>query len=102
MIKTNRSSSLTGLPQDIGRLEALSVNDNPLETQVRIVGSNPVIKKTINSLNLKDRKGKPLSIPDLAKQLKIEGIKGTDIVQLSYKSSDRDLAAKIVNEVIDS
>lgn len=102
MIKTNRSSSLTGLTQDIGRLEALNVNDNPLETQVRIVGSNPVIEKTINSLNLKDSKGKPLSIPDLAKQLKIEGIKGTDVVQLSYKGSNPELAAKIVNEVIDS
>lgn len=102
MIKTNRSSSLTGLPQDIGRLEALNVNDNPLETQVRIVGSNPVIEKTINSLKLKNSEGKPLSIPDLAQQLKIEGIKGTDIVQLSSKGNDPELAAKIVNEVIDS
>ncbi|MDZ8069199.1 MAG: polysaccharide biosynthesis tyrosine autokinase [Nostoc sp. DedQUE08] len=102
MIKTNRSSSLTGLPDDIGRLEALNVNDNPLETQVRVIGSNPVIEKTINSLNLKDSQGKLLSIPDLAKQLKIEGIKGTDIVQLSYKGGDPELAAKIVNEVIDS
>ncbi|MEH2086424.1 GumC family protein [Nostoc sp.] len=102
MIKTNRSSSLTGLPDDIGRLEALNVNDNPLETQVRVIGSNPVIEKTINSLNLKDSQGKLLSIPDLAKQLKIEGIKGTDVVQLSYKGGDPKLAAKIVNEVIDS
>ena len=102
MIKTNRSSSLTGLPDDIGRLEALNVNDNPLETQVRVIGSNPVIEKTINSLNLKDSQGKLLSIPDLAKQLKIEGIKGTDVVQLSYKGGDPELAAKIVNKVIDS
>ncbi|MBN3885060.1 MULTISPECIES: GumC family protein [unclassified Nostoc] len=102
MIKTNNSSSLTGSPQDIGRLEALNINDNPLETQVRVIGSNPVIEKTINSLNLKDSQGKPLSIPDLAKQLKIEGIKGTDVVQLSYKGGDPQLAAKIVNEVIDS
>ncbi|MBN4003546.1 polysaccharide biosynthesis tyrosine autokinase [Nostoc sp. LPT] len=102
MIKTNRSSSLTGLPDDIGRLEALNVNDNPLETQVRVIGSNPVIEKTINSLNLKDSQGKLLSIPDLAKQLKIEGIKGTDVVQLSYKGGDPELAAKIINEVIDS
>ncbi|MEH1948783.1 MAG: polysaccharide biosynthesis tyrosine autokinase [Nostoc sp.] len=102
MIKTNRSSSLTGLPDDIGRLEALNVNDNPLETQVRVIGSNPVIEKTINSLNLKDSQGKLLSIPDLAKQLKIEGIKGTDVVQLSYKGGDPKLAAKIINEVIDS
>ncbi|MBN3927793.1 polysaccharide biosynthesis tyrosine autokinase [Nostoc sp. NMS4] len=102
MIKTNRSSSLTGLSDDIGRLEALNVNDNPLETQVRVIGSNPVIEKTINSLNLKDSRGKLLSIPDLAKQLKIEGIKGTDVVQLSYKGGNPELAAKIVNEVIDS
>ncbi|MHC5760277.1 GumC family protein [Nostoc sp.] len=102
MIKTNNSSSLTGSPQDIGRLEALNINDNPLETQVRVIGSNPVIEKTINSLNLKDSQGKLLSIPDLAKQLKIEGIKGTDVVQLSYKGGDPQLAAKIVNEVIDS
>lgn len=102
MIKTNRSSSLTGLSEDIGRLEALNVNDNPLETQVRVIGSNPVIEKTINSLNLKDSKGKLLSIPGLAKQLKIEGIKGTDVVQISYKGGNPELAAKIVNKVIDS
>ncbi|MEH1870774.1 GumC family protein [Nostoc sp.] len=102
MIKTNRSSSLTGLSEDIGRLEALNVNDNPLETQVRVIGSNPVMEKTINSLNLKDSKGKLLLIPDLAKQLKIEGIKGTDVVQISYKGSNPELAAKIVNKVIDS
>ncbi|MEH2432683.1 MAG: polysaccharide biosynthesis tyrosine autokinase [Nostoc sp.] len=102
MIKTNRSSSLTGLSEDIGRLEALNVNDNPLETQVRVIGSNPVIEKTINSLSLKDSKGKLLSIPDLAKQLKIEGIKGTDVVQISYKGGNPELTAKIVNKVIDS
>ncbi|MEH2392428.1 MAG: polysaccharide biosynthesis tyrosine autokinase [Nostoc sp.] len=102
MIKTNRSSSLTGLPEDIGRLEALNMNDNPLETQVKVIGSNPVIEKTINSLNLKDSQGKLLSIPSLAKQLKIEGIKGTDVVQLSYQGGDPEQAAKIVNEVIDS
>lgn len=102
MIKTNRTSSLTGLPQDIGRLEALNMNDNPLETQVRVVGSNPVIEKTINSLNLQDSEGKLLSIPQLARQLKIEGIKGTDVVQLSYQGGDPELAAKVVNKVIDS
>ncbi|MBN3909813.1 MAG: polysaccharide biosynthesis tyrosine autokinase [Nostoc sp. NMS1] len=102
MIKTNRSSSLTGLSDDIGRLEALNINDNPLETQVRVIGSNPVIYRTINTLSLKNNKGKMLSIPDLASQLKIEGIKGTDVVQISYKSTDPELAAKIVNEVIKS
>lgn len=102
MIKTNRSSSLTGVSEDIGRLEALNLNDNPLETQVRVIGSNPVIEKTINLLHLKDTKGKPLTITELANQLKIEGIKGTDVVQLSYKGSDPQLAATIINQVMKS
>lgn len=102
MIKTNRTSSLTGLPQDIGRLESLNTNDNPLETQVRIIGSNPVLEKTIKELQLKDKADKPLSIRIFAQQLKIEGIKGTDVVQLSYKSNDPALAAQVVNKVIDN
>ncbi|MBD2504253.1 GumC family protein [Anabaena azotica] len=102
MIKTNRTFSLTGLPQDIGKLESLNVNDNPLETQVRIIGSNPVLETTIKTLNLKDAKGKPLSIPLFARQLTIQGIKGTDVVQLTYKSNDPQQAAKVVNTVINS
>lgn len=102
MIKTNRTFSLTGLPQDIGKLESLNVNDNPLETQVRIIGSNPVLERTIKTLNLKENNGKPLSIPMFARQLQIEGIKGTDVVQISYKSGDAQQAAKVVNTVIKS
>ncbi len=101
MIKTNRTSSLAGLPEDIGRLESLSQNENPLETQVRVVASNPVLEKTIQSLNLKDAKG-TLPIPTLATKLKIEGIKGSDVIQISYKDDNPDLAAKVVNQVIDN
>ncbi|GAB1545074.1 polysaccharide biosynthesis tyrosine autokinase [Scytonema sp. NUACC21] len=102
MIKTNRTSSLTGLPQDIGRLEALNQNDNPLETQVKIVSSNPVLQETIRSLNLKDSKGNPLPIRDLAAALKIVGIKGSDVIQISYINNDPVLASKVVNTVIDT
>jgi len=102
MIKTNRTSSLAGLPEDIGRLESLSQNENPLETQVRVVASNPVLEKTIQSLNLKDAKGQLLPIRALAGKLKIEGIKGSDVIQLSYKDNDPQLAAKVVNQVIDN
>ena len=37
-----------------------------------------------------------------SQELKIEGIKGTDVVQISYKNNNPELAAKIVNEVIKS
>jgi capsular exopolysaccharide synthesis family protein len=101
MIKTNRASSLTGLTQDIGRLEALNQNENPLETQVKIVTSNPVLQETIRLLNLKNAKGSPLPIRDFAAKLKVEGIKGSDVVQISYGDNNPELAAKAVNTVID-
>ena len=101
MIKTNRTSSLTGLTQDIGRLEPLNQNENPLETQVKIVASNPVLQETIRLLNLKNAKGNPLPIRDFAAKLKVEGIKGSDVVQITYGDNNPELAAKAVNTVID-
>ncbi|MBW4502121.1 MAG: polysaccharide biosynthesis tyrosine autokinase [Scytonema hyalinum WJT4-NPBG1] len=101
MIKTNRTSSLTGLTQDIGRLEALNQNENPLETQVKVVASNPVFEETIESLELTDNKGKPLSIRDFGAKVKVEGIKGSDVIQISYADNNPELASKVVNTVID-
>ncbi|MBA3921005.1 MAG: GumC family protein, partial [Nostocaceae cyanobacterium] len=100
LIKTNRVSSLTGLGEDIGRLESLAVVNSPLDTQAKIVASVPVIQETINVLNLKDQKNKPLKVNDLLKKLKIEGAKGTDVLQISYKDTDPQLAAKVVNTII--
>ncbi|MBD0262305.1 MAG: polysaccharide biosynthesis tyrosine autokinase [Tolypothrix sp. Co-bin9] len=102
MIKTNRASSLTGLTQDIGRLEPLNQNENPLETQVKIVTSNPVLQETIRLLDLKNAKGSPLPIRDFAAKLKVEGIKGSDVVQITYGDNNPELAAKAVNTVIDT
>ncbi|MBD2603160.1 polysaccharide biosynthesis tyrosine autokinase [Scytonema hofmannii FACHB-248] len=102
MIKTNRTSSLTGLTQDIGRLEALNQNENPLETQVKIVTSNPVLQETIRLLNLKNAKGNPLPIRDFAAKLKVEGIKGSDVVQITYGDNNPELASKAVNTVINT
>ncbi len=102
MIKTNRTSSLTGVSENLGKLEALSQNENPLETQVKVVASNPVLQETIRSLKLKDAKGKLLSIPDFVAKLKVEGIKGSDVVQISYKDNNPQIAAKVVNTIIDT
>ncbi len=102
MIKTNRTSSLTGVSENLGKLEALSQNENPLETQVKVVASNPVIQETIRLLQLKDAKGKLLSIQDFVTNLKVEGIKGSDVVQISYKDNNPQITAKAVNTIIDT
>ncbi len=52
LFKTNRSSSLTGLAEDVGRLEALGFNNNPLDTQAQIVNSGPVLQETFSLIAL--------------------------------------------------
>ena len=100
MIKSNRTSSLTGLSEDLGRLEALTQNNNPLDTQTRIVTSNPVIEETIRELDLRDEEGKLIPIPALAGGLNVEGIKGSDVLLISYSDQNPEKAAKVVNTVI--
>ncbi len=101
LISKNQTSSLTGLGEAIGRLESLKANDStgtPLDTQVQIITSIPVIEETIKSLNLKDSKGKLLKeiLPD---QLKVEGVKGTDVVKIAYTDKNPQVAAAVVNKI---
>ncbi|MCX7593292.1 MAG: polysaccharide biosynthesis tyrosine autokinase [Fischerella sp.] len=102
LIKTNRTSSLTGLGGDLGRLESLVQENSPVDTQAKIVTSVPVIQETITELELTDDEGKPLKVRDFLENLKVEGAKGTDVLQISYSDPDPELAAKIVNKVIDA
>ncbi|KAB8320953.1 polysaccharide biosynthesis tyrosine autokinase [Tolypothrix campylonemoides VB511288] len=100
LIKTNRTSSLTGLGEALGRLESLGVNNNPSDTQAKIVASVPVIQETITELDLRDKRGKPLTIQELSKKLKIKGDKGTEVLEVSYTDTNPTLAAKVVNKLM--
>lgn len=100
LIKTNRTSSLTGLGEALGRLDALTMESNPSETQAKIVASVPVIQETIAELDLRDEKGKRITIEELTNALKISSLKGTEILQVSYTHKNPKLAAQVVNQVM--
>lgn len=100
MIKTNRTSSLTGLGEAIGRLDTLTTENNPSDTQAKIVASVPVLQATVRELNLRDDQGKLLTIEELTKILKINSVKGTEVLQVAYTDNDPALAAKVVNKVM--
>jgi len=53
LIRTNETSSLTGLGEAIGKLESLTTTNNPLETQAKIVTSVPVLQKLLEHLTSK-------------------------------------------------
>ena len=98
--KNNNVSSLSGLGGQIGELSGITNLSNPLDTEAEVIQSHPLIKETINKLNLKDKEGETLSHEAFLKLLSVKSIRGTDVMQLSYKSTDPKEAAKVVNSLM--
>jgi polysaccharide biosynthesis transport protein len=90
-------SSLTGLSEKVGALNTLTNSSNPLETEAEIIRSNSIVQKTIDQLKLKDKDGKTLRIRNFIKQLRVQSVRDTDVIELSYRSANPQEAAAIVN-----
>ncbi|GAB4383877.1 MAG: polysaccharide biosynthesis tyrosine autokinase [Elainellaceae cyanobacterium] len=101
MFKSNRTSVLTGLGEDIGQLEALGYQNNPLDTQAEIVKSLPVLQEVIQVLDLEDDEGELIKPQDLSEELRVEGVRGTDVLTIGYESDDPEEAAAVVNQIME-
>ncbi|MBD2197812.1 MULTISPECIES: GumC family protein [Calothrix] len=98
--KQSGVSSLSGLSSQVGELSGLTNFSNPVDTEAEVIRSNPIVQRTITSLNLKDKQGKPLSIEKFLKQLKLKTIRGTDVMQISYRSTNPQEAANVINSLM--
>lgn len=95
--KTNRVSSLTSISEPTGELSGITQQSKPLDTEAEVIYSNPIVKKTIDTMNLKDKHGKLLEVDDFIKLLKVKSVKDTDVLALSYRSNNPEQAAAVVN-----
>ncbi|OUL37704.1 chain-length determining protein [Nostoc sp. T09] len=98
--KQSGVSSLSGLSSQVGELSGLTNLSNPVDTEAEVIRSNPIVQKTITSLNLKDKSGKLVSIERFLKVLKLKTIRGTDVMQLSYRSTNPQEAASVINSLM--
>ncbi len=98
--KTNRTSSLIDVSQKIGELSGLTQQSNPLETEAEIIRSYPIIQKTITDLHLKDQQGKSLETEKFLKTLKVKAVKGTDVLALSYSSTNVQEPVTVLNTLM--
>ncbi|MBW4506546.1 MAG: polysaccharide biosynthesis tyrosine autokinase [Scytonematopsis contorta HA4267-MV1] len=98
--KTDRATSLTGLSEQMGEINSVNQGSNPLDTEAEVIRSYPIVSKTISNLQLMDKQGNPLEIDDFLRKLKVKSIRGTDILSLSYRSTNRQEAADVVNLLI--
>ncbi|HEY9658245.1 MAG TPA: polysaccharide biosynthesis tyrosine autokinase [Allocoleopsis sp.] len=102
LFESNRTPALTGVGENIGQLEALGFQNNPLDTQAEVVRSIPVLEEAIRTLDLKDSEGELMQPEVLAKQLTIKGIPGTDVLQVTYQGDDPQQAASVVSEIMNT
>lgn len=99
--KTDQTSSLTGVGQQIGELDSLpGGKSSPLNTEIEIIRSVPFLQKTITALNLKSENGNPLKPQALLGDIEIKNIPLTDVLQVSYQSNDPEEAAAVVNKIM--
>ena len=99
--KTSPTSSLTGLGKEIGEFAPVGDQSNPISTEIEVIRSAPIARKTIDKLKLTDEKQAPLLMKSFLKNLTVSNIRGTDILSVSYKDRDREKSAEVVNTVID-
>jgi capsular exopolysaccharide synthesis family protein len=81
-------------------LKPLVSNQNPLTTQMEIVSSHHLLQKTIEKLNLKNKRGQPLKTSDLQSNLVVKIVSSADMIQINYKNSDPKKAASVVNTLM--
>lgn len=89
---SNITSAITQ-GQEIGGLSSVGSSD-PIITEIELLRSTPVARKTISALNLQI---KPQKFIDNLTVLRVDK---TDIIEVSYQSSDPKTAALAVNEVV--
>jgi capsular exopolysaccharide synthesis family protein len=99
--KVDRASDATGLGERIGELDTLAQQANPLKTETEVLRSIPLVQKAITELNLQDEAGVPLEPEDFIEKLKVKQLSATDVLQLTYKSTDPEEAAAVVNKLME-
>ncbi|MGB3641571.1 MAG: lipopolysaccharide biosynthesis protein, partial [Rivularia sp. (in: cyanobacteria)] len=100
--RTNATSSLTEFGTNIGKLESVAQDNtsSPLQTEAEIIRSVPVVQKTIKQLSLQDKDGSLLDYEHFLEKLTVSDIKQTDVLTVSYKDSEPQKAAKVVNTLM--
>jgi capsular exopolysaccharide synthesis family protein len=100
LVQSNRTTSLTGVGEKVGTLESLKREGNPLDTQAVVVQSYPILQRVIDTLQLKNSKGRPMDPEELSSRLKVEAVPTTDILNLKYTDDDPEMSANVVNQIM--
>ena len=103
LFKSSPLASLTGVAADSTRLDNLNYSlgqQSPLHNQREQIITSTVLQKTVEQLDLKDGSGEYINPNSLRPQLKVELLKGSDLIQVTYEHPDPKFAANVVNTLM--
>jgi polysaccharide biosynthesis transport protein len=98
--KRDRTAALLTEGDKGSQLEALNNQNTPIDTEAEVLQSLPLVQKVIADLKLKGPTGAPMAPEVLLKGLTVKGVKGTDILLVSYQNDSAKTAAAVVNQLI--
>lgn len=98
--KGNVTSSLTESGKQISELDSVGSSD-PISTEIEIIKSLPLIERVIKEANVRDDKGELLKPePFLERRLSVQKRRGTDVLEIAYKSKSAQETAMVVNKLM--
>lgn len=100
LFQSDNTPSLTGVGENLGRLEPLTFNNNPLDTKAVIVKSNTIVTEAITTLNLRNDEGELLAPQKVKERISAKGVPGTDVLTVTFTDEDPELSAAVVNELM--
>ncbi len=102
LIKSSTTPSLTGLGgENLGKVEALTKESNPLEAQAEILISNVALKQTIEEIPLKDSQGKLVAVNQLESDLYVVVSSKTDVLKIKYVHTDPQTVTAVVEKLVE-
>ena len=90
----NVTSAITEENLGSEKLSSVGSQSDPLSTEVELIRSAPIARKTITTLNLE------LKPKEFLERLSVEKVGKTDILEISYQSRDPKEAAVAVNQLM--
>ena len=100
LFKQNTATSVGEVGEDISTITSIGGNRSPLKNEVEKITSSPVLQETIDRLELTDGEGNPLKPKDFARNLSVELLGGSDVIEVAYEGAKPEVAAEIVNTLM--
>ena len=102
LIQTDISSLLAGF-DELSRtaLQTLPGRNNPIDNQIELLRSRPIVEAVISELNLVDDEGELIEPEDFLLNLNVKPIIRTDSISVTFVSQSPEKSAAVVNKLVD-